>query len=141
MSPCQYHEFLSIPWVLVNIRSPCQYHEPMSKGTLRSNVSKRYLKVQCTQKVPKGPDCWGDKETHKHTDRQTHQYHDSAWPKGRAEWKSRARETRNLLTDANSITFPRNPPPPLVTKPHEKIPTPWVPDSATESAYGPIQSK
>ena len=65
---CQYHESLSIPYVLVNTMSPCQYHEPLSlpwvhvytismvqevpkgpRGTLRS---KRYLKVQ---EVPKGP--------------------------------------------------------------------------------------
>ena len=27
-------------------------------------------------------------QTDKHTHKQTHQYHDSAWPKGRANWKS-----------------------------------------------------
>ena len=27
------------------------------------------------------------RHTNKHTDRQTHQYHDSAWPRGRAEWR------------------------------------------------------
>ena len=29
----------------------------------------------------------GDKHIDTQTDRQTHQYHDSAWPRGRAEWK------------------------------------------------------
>ena len=29
----------------------------------------------------------GGKQKNKQTDRHTHQYQDSAWPKGRAEWK------------------------------------------------------
>ena len=28
-----------------------------------------------------------DRQTSRHTDKHTHQYQDSAWPKGRAEWK------------------------------------------------------
>ena len=40
----------------------------------------------------------------KHTNKHTHQNHDSAWPKGQAEWKSRIRETKNLSTNADSST-------------------------------------
>ena len=28
---------------------------------------------------------WGDRQINKRTNRQTHQYYDSAWPKGRAK--------------------------------------------------------
>ena len=38
-------------------------------------VGKRYLKVQGIQRVPSGPGLWGGE-----ADRQTHQYHHSAWP-------------------------------------------------------------
>ena len=47
----------------------------------------RDLKVQGIQNLPKGSGFLGGGQTHRHTDKQTntHQYHDSAWPRGRAE--------------------------------------------------------
>ena len=75
------------------------------KGTYRSKVSKMYLKVQGIKKVPKVPrypkgtsrskvsksylkvqaSGGGDRHTNPQTHKQTHQYHESAWPRGLAE--------------------------------------------------------
>ena len=50
-----------------------------------SKVSKSYIKVQGIQDLPKGSGYGGEGD--RHTDTHTRQYHDSVWPRGRAEWK------------------------------------------------------
>ena len=42
----------------------------------------------CISKLSMRSEFWVGGQTDRHTDRQTHQYHDSAWPIGQTKWKS-----------------------------------------------------
>ena len=60
----------------------------MNKVHKGPSYPKGKKKVQGIQKVPKGPGLWGgqtNRQTDTQTERHTHQYHDSAWPRGQAD--------------------------------------------------------